>query len=98
MIGSRTAVEPAASLGAYSASKAALVSLVRTAAVENKDYGITANVLLPGTMDTPANRAAMAEADHTKWVTPTDIGSMLVSLAGNKAVTGAVIPVFGGEL
>jgi NAD(P)-dependent dehydrogenase (short-subunit alcohol dehydrogenase family) len=54
-IGSRAAEEPGPKVGAYSASKAALVSLIRTVALENKDAGITANVILPGTMDTPAN-------------------------------------------
>lgn len=47
-IGSRMAEEPAATIGAYSASKAALVSLIKTVALENKDAGITANVILPG--------------------------------------------------
>ena len=61
-IGSRQAVQPAAGVGAYSASKAALVSLVQTVAIENKDKNIRANVILPGTMDTPANRAAMPKA------------------------------------
>src|SRR5215471_21080358 len=55
-IGSRAALEPGAGVGAYSASKAAMVSLVRTVALENEDAGLTANVILPGTMDTPANR------------------------------------------
>jgi len=58
-VGSLTAVEPHAGLGAYVTFKSALVSLVRTVAVENKDAGVTANVVLPGTMDTPANRKAM---------------------------------------
>src|SRR6266853_761225 len=57
-IGSRATLEPGAGVGAYSASKAAMVSLIRTVALENKDVGITANVILPGTMDTPANRAS----------------------------------------
>src|SRR4029077_9381802 len=58
-IGSRAAMDPGAGVGAYSASKSAMVSLIRTVAQENKDVGITANVILPGTMDTPANRKAM---------------------------------------
>ena len=65
-IGSRAAESPGATVGAYSASKAALVSLIRTVAIENKDAGITANVILPGTMDTPANRAAMPAADTSQ--------------------------------
>ena len=69
-IGSRAAESPGAEVGAYSASKAALVSLIRTVALENKDLGITANVILPGTMDTPANRKAMPGADTSQWVQP----------------------------
>src|SRR5207237_10534292 len=67
-IGSRAALEPGPGVGAYSASKAALVSLIRTAALENKDAGITANVILPGTMDTAENRTALPNPDCPKWV------------------------------
>jgi NAD(P)-dependent dehydrogenase (short-subunit alcohol dehydrogenase family) len=99
-IGSRTAVDPQPMVGAYSASKAALVSLVRTIALENKDLGISANVILPGTMDTPANRAAMPGADFAKWVQPAQVASLLVHLATDLAsqISGAVIPVAGSEL
>src|ERR1051326_5604765 len=61
-IGSRAAENPGASVGEYSASKAALVSLIRTVALENKDAGITANVILPGTIDTAANRKEIGRA------------------------------------
>ena len=57
-------------IAAYSASKAALVSLVRTAALENRDLGITANVILPGTIDTDANRRSDPHADRSRWVSP----------------------------
>jgi NAD(P)-dependent dehydrogenase (short-subunit alcohol dehydrogenase family) len=99
-IGSRTATDPQPTVGVYSASKAALVSLVRTVALENKDRGITANVILPGTMDTPANRAAMPGADPTKWVQPAQVASLLVHLVSDQAsqINGAVIPVLGGDL
>lgn len=99
-IGSRAAENPGASVGAYSASKAALVSLVRTVALENKDAGITANVILPGTMDTPANRKAMPGADVAQWVQPGAIASLIVWLArdAGKDVTGAAIPVYGRGL
>ena len=99
-IGSRAAMEPGAGVGAYSASKAAMVSLIRTVALENKDVGITANVILPGTMDTPANRKAMPKSDFSKWVRPAAVASLitwLVSDAG-KDVNGAVIPVYGSEV
>ena len=99
-IGSRTAVEPQPGLGLYSASKAALVTLMQTIAKENAASGITANVILPGTMDTPANRRAMPDADTSKWVQPSQIAALLVHLASCQAtqLSGAVIPVYGGEV
>jgi NAD(P)-dependent dehydrogenase (short-subunit alcohol dehydrogenase family) len=99
-IGSRAAESPGPAVGAYSASKAALVSLVRTVAIENKNVGITANVILPGIMDTPANRRDMPGADKAQWVQPASVASLIVWLAGDagKDVTGATIPVYGGGL
>jgi NAD(P)-dependent dehydrogenase (short-subunit alcohol dehydrogenase family) len=99
-IGSRAAESPGAMVGAYSASKAALVSLIRTVAIESKDLGITANVILPGTIDTPANRKDMPAADTSQWVQPVSIASLIVWLAGDggKDVTGAAIPVYGRGL
>ena len=99
-IGSRAAEDPGPGVGAYSASKAALVSLIKTVALENKDLAITANVLLPGTMDTPANRKAMPGADTSKWVQPASVASLIAWLASDagKDVNGAVIPVYGRGL
>jgi NAD(P)-dependent dehydrogenase (short-subunit alcohol dehydrogenase family) len=99
-IGSRAAEDPGPGVGAYSASKAALVSLIRTVAAENKDAGVTANVVLPGTMDTPANRKDMPGADVSQWVQPASVASLIVWLAGDagKDVTGAAIPVYGRGL
>jgi NAD(P)-dependent dehydrogenase (short-subunit alcohol dehydrogenase family) len=99
-IGSRQAVEPGANVGAYSASKAAMVSLVRTVALENKDAGLRANVILPSTMDTPGNRKAMPNADFSEWVRPASVASLMVWLAGDggRDVNGAVIPVYGPEV
>jgi len=99
-IGSRQALEPGAGVGAYSASKAAMVSLIRTVALENKDAGMTANVILPGTMDTPANRQSMPKADFSKWVRPSTVASLTTWLAGDagKDINGAVIPVYGSDV
>ena len=99
-IGSRAAEDPGPKVGAYSASKAALVSLIQTVARENQDAGITANVILPGTMDTPANRRDMPGADVSQWVHPASIADLIVWLAGDagKDVTGAVIRVYGRGL
>jgi NAD(P)-dependent dehydrogenase (short-subunit alcohol dehydrogenase family) len=98
-IGSRAALEPGAGVGAYSASKAAMVSLIRTVALENKDTELTANVILPGTMDTPANRKAIPNADVSKWVQPGTVAELVVWLAGEagKDVNGSVIPVYGKD-
>ena len=96
-IGSRSAVEPSPMSGLYAASKAALVSLIRTVAAENADRGITANAVLPGTMDTPANRASMPAADFSTWVPTSQVANLLVHLASDdaSAVNGAVIPIYG---
>src|SRR6266581_2054048 len=84
-IGSRAALEPGANVGAYSASKAAMVSLIKTVAAENRDAGVTANVILPGTMDTPPNRMAMPGADFSQWVQPANVASLAVWLASDAA-------------
>jgi NAD(P)-dependent dehydrogenase (short-subunit alcohol dehydrogenase family) len=98
-IGSKAAVEPAANAAVYAASKAALVSLVRTVARENSDRNIAANVVLPGTMDTPANRKSDPGADFSKWVQPSQVAQLLVHLMADQSsqINGAVIPVYGGE-
>jgi NAD(P)-dependent dehydrogenase (short-subunit alcohol dehydrogenase family) len=96
-IGSRAITEPPANGAAYTASKAALVALMRSMAVENRDSGVTANVILPSTIDTPANRTADPNADFARWTDPRQIANLAVWLASDEAaqVTGAVIPVFG---
>jgi NAD(P)-dependent dehydrogenase (short-subunit alcohol dehydrogenase family) len=76
-IGSRAAEDPGPKVGAYSASKAARLSLIRTVALENKDASITANVILPGTMDTPPNRRDMPGADVSQWVQPASVASLI---------------------
>jgi NAD(P)-dependent dehydrogenase (short-subunit alcohol dehydrogenase family) len=99
-VASRQGVEPAPMVGAYSASKAALVSLVRTIALENQDRGISANSVLPGTMDTPRNRAADPKADASQWVQPSQVAALLVHLASDAAaqITGAAIPIYGRQV
>jgi NAD(P)-dependent dehydrogenase (short-subunit alcohol dehydrogenase family) len=96
-VGSLTALEPHAGLGAYVVTKSAMAMLIRTVALENADANITANVVLPGTMDTPANRAAMPTADFSKWVQPSDVASLIhwLSTAEAAQITGAVIPMPG---
>jgi NAD(P)-dependent dehydrogenase (short-subunit alcohol dehydrogenase family) len=92
-IASRQAVEPAAMTGVYSGSKAALVALIRTIALENKDRCISANTVLPATMDTPGNPGP-------QFVKPAQVAAMVVHLASDAAaqVTGAAIPIYGSQL
>jgi NAD(P)-dependent dehydrogenase (short-subunit alcohol dehydrogenase family) len=73
------------------------VALVRTIALENKDAGMTANIVLPGTMDTPANRKAMPKADPSKWVQSANVASLIVWLASDagRDTNGAAIPIYG---
>ena len=77
-----------------------MLSLVKTVAAENRDAGVTANVVLPGTMDTPANRMAMPDADFARWVQPANVASLIVWLASDagKEITGAALPVYGDGL
>ena len=98
-IGSLTAVEPHAGLAAYVTFKAALAMLVRTVALENRDAGVTANVVLPGTMDTPANRKAMPMADFSKWLPPSEVADLVLWLADERAghITGTTIPIDGAS-
>ncbi|MBM3764067.1 MAG: SDR family NAD(P)-dependent oxidoreductase [Acidobacteria bacterium] len=96
-IGSAAALEPAPTLGAYGASKAALISLVRTIAAENKEFGVRANIVSPNTMDTPSNRSAMPDVDPAVWVQPANVASLLAWLVSDAGaeVSGAVIPLPG---
>jgi len=99
-VASRQGVEPAAMVGAYSASKAALIALVRCIALENKDRRISANTVLPATMDTPANRASDPKADTSQWVQPSQVAALLVHLASDAGaqITGAAIPIYGEQV
>src|SRR5690606_20580452 len=79
----------------YIASKAAVSALVETMALEYRDDHIRVNALLPVVIDTPANRAAMPDADTSRWSKPEDIAKViefLLSDAGS-AITGGLIPV-----
>ena len=96
-IGSLAATAAHAGIGAYVTFKAALSMLVQTVALENKDASLTANVILPGTMDTPANRKAMPNADFSKWLKTEAVADLAFFLAQDSVVhiTGAVIPIDG---
>jgi NAD(P)-dependent dehydrogenase (short-subunit alcohol dehydrogenase family) len=96
-IGAGAAARAGAGMGAYTASKAGVQRLTESLSEEVKDRGITVNAILPGTIDTPRNRADMPDADFSRWVAPEAIAAVIVFLASDaaRAVTGAAIPVLG---
>lgn len=90
-------IKAAAGQAAYAASKAAVIRLVETIAAEHRGDRITANCILPGTIDTKANRASMPNAKPDVFISPASIAEViafLISPAG-AVVTGAAIPATG---
>ena len=94
-------------LSIYAASKAALLGLTRTAALEYGGRGIRINALCPGGVMTPLARSFMEEGSAEAWAElhalkrfaePEEIASVIAFLASDEAsfITGAVIPVDGG--
>lgn len=79
----------------YAMAKAALVRWTEGLAAELKDEGITANAILPSTIDHPVNRAAMPKADFGAWPSPDEVAALIVFLCSDEAsgVNGAAIPV-----
>jgi NAD(P)-dependent dehydrogenase (short-subunit alcohol dehydrogenase family) len=93
---SRPALTGGAGVVAYAVTKAGVAALTRAAADEVREHGITVNAIAPSTIDTPANRAAMPDADPARWVKPEEIAATLVFLASDAAAatSGAIIPVY----
>ncbi len=96
-MGTRAAVSPFRGAAAYAASKAAVIAFAQAVAVDYRDDGVRANALLPSVIDTPANRAGMPSADHSKWVAPETIAATIAFLCSDEgaATSGAAIPVYG---
>jgi NAD(P)-dependent dehydrogenase (short-subunit alcohol dehydrogenase family) len=96
-VGTRAAVQPFPGAAGYAASKAAVLAFVKAVAVEYRDEGVRANAILPSVIDTPANRAAMPNADQSKWVKPQTIAGVIAHLVSEDSVatSGAAIPVYG---
>jgi len=94
-IAARAAVDPFPGAAAYIVAKSGLIALIKVLALEQAGSGVSINGILPTTIDTPANRKSMPEADWNRWVKPKDLARLLVFLASDeaKAINGALIPI-----
>ncbi len=96
-IAARAALAGKAGMAPYIVSKSAVVRLTESMAAELQDNNINVNCILPGTLDTPRNRADNPDADPSKWVPPQAIADVILFLSssGARAINGASIPVYG---
>lgn len=96
-VASRDGLAGTAGYAAYSASKSGVIRLTEALADELKASEINVNCILPGTIDTPQNRAADPGGDFSKWVAPSAIAEVITFLASDaaRAIQGAAIPVYG---
>jgi NAD(P)-dependent dehydrogenase (short-subunit alcohol dehydrogenase family) len=96
-IGAYAAQKGSAGMGAYVASKSAVIRITESMAAELREKNINVNCVLPTIIDTPDNRAAMPKADPRRWVSTQDLAAVIVFLASDaaRAIHGAAIPVTG---
>ena len=96
-VAAKPALVPTGGLAAYSATKAAVAGLTVALAEELRERGIWVNAVVPSTMNTPANVAAMPDADHSAWPTTDDVAATICFLASpaNRSTRGALVPVYG---
>ena len=94
-IASRAVVPPGGGLIGYTVAKAAVIAFVQALAAETKGRGVTANAVLPSTMDTPANRAAMPDVDPKTWVPVTAVADAIAYLAAETSahITGTLLAI-----
>ncbi len=97
LVGSRAAIDNPPGQAAFNFTKAAVSALAASAAAELAEYNITANVVLPSVIDTPATRATLPYADYVDWPTPDDIAAVIeyLCLEDSAVISGAAIPAFG---
>jgi NAD(P)-dependent dehydrogenase (short-subunit alcohol dehydrogenase family) len=94
-IGAQTALKPGRNVGPYAAAKAAVATWSLSLAAGLKSSGIRANCVLPGTLDTQANRESMPDTKRDAWVDPRELGNLIVYLCSpaSRPLTGAAIPI-----
>jgi len=89
--------QPGAGIAAYAVSKAAVRQLSEVLAEEVKDYDIRVYCLMPGTMDTEANRRAMPDADRSQWVSTGEVARVIHRLLLEEVQTPVVVPIVRGS-
>jgi NAD(P)-dependent dehydrogenase (short-subunit alcohol dehydrogenase family) len=96
-VGSRASLAGDAGVAAYSVAKTAVLRLTESLAAEGKRRGVRVNCVLPGTIDTPANRAAMPEADRSAWVEADALVDVLLFLSSPaaRALQGVAVRLLG---
>ncbi|MCG6895878.1 MAG: SDR family oxidoreductase [Thiocapsa sp.] len=96
-VSARAANRGSGHMAPYCASKAAVITLTESLSEELKHRRINVNCIMPGTIDTPQNRAAMPDGDFDSWVPLDALADVILFLASDAArgVTGAAVPVYG---
>jgi len=94
-VASRAVVPPSGGFIGYTVAKAAVIAFVQALAAETKGRGVTANAVLPSTMDTPANRAAMPDVDPKTWVPVEAVADAIAYLAAPRSghVNGTLLAI-----
>jgi len=97
LVGSRAAIEAPAGQAAFNVAKAGVAVLGMTVAQELEGTGVTANVIVPSVIDTPATRKALPFADYIDWPTPDEIAAVIDFILSDDSgvISGALIPVYG---
>ncbi|GBD85405.1 3-oxoacyl-[acyl-carrier-protein] reductase FabG1 [bacterium BMS3Abin02] len=97
LMGSRAAVDAPAGQAAFNVAKAGVVALAKSLAQELGGDTVTANVILPSVIDTPATRKALPYADYMDWPTPDEIAAVMEFMLSEASgtISGAAIPVYG---
>ncbi len=96
-VGSSASTYGSRNMSAYAAAKAAVLRITESMSAELRDHNISVNCVSPGTLDTPQNRAAMPNADFSRWVSPDAVADVIVFLASDvaRAIHGQNIQAAG---
>lgn len=98
LVGSRAAIDHFGGQAAFNIAKAGVAALGQSVATELEGTDVTANVLMPSVIDTPATRQSLPYADYVNWPTPDEIAAVAEFILSEESavINGALIPVYGG--